>query len=502
MINQSLLRQSRYQPKSRAISVPAPVGGWNTRDALADMPEDDAVNLDNWFPTVGKCEVRPGYAEHATGIGSGDVESLFEFHAEGNQKLIACGNGNIYDATSLGAASSLGSGFTEDKWQGVNFSGYIHLVNGADTGQLYDGTTLADMTWTGSGFTLANMDGIQSHKHRLYLWDTSTQDFWYGGVDGITGTMTKFPLSRVTQLGGNLIAMVSWSLDNGAGIDDLAAFVMSSGQIVVYSGADPGDAADWSLVGVFNIGEPMNKRGFVSTAGDAVITTTSDYVSMSEVLRDGQIGTASKLSGAVMDASANKSLDGWQSVLWKRGHMIVFNVPNSDATYDQHVINTITGAATRFKDIPARCWSVFDTDLYFGSGDGNVYKITGADDGGTDIQANAEQAWNDFNTPQTKRLCAHRPILETQGDISYEIGTGFDFRRALTPAATATVGSGSEWDAAEWDVAPWSAENQVDVNWRIAAGVGQNLSTRLRVSAQQAIAWLRTDYRIEVGTNL
>ena len=34
------------RPPSRSVSVPAPVGGWNARDALADMPETDAVILD------------------------------------------------------------------------------------------------------------------------------------------------------------------------------------------------------------------------------------------------------------------------------------------------------------------------------------------------------------------------------------------------------------------------------------------------------------------------
>jgi len=502
MMNKAIVRADRARNKAQAYSVTAPVGGWNTRDARDDMPEEDAVLLDNWWPTIGKCEVRKGQVEHATGIGSGDVESMFEYRAASSHKLIACGGGGIYDATISGAASALATGFTEDQWQGVNFAGYLHMVNGADTGRTYDGTTLAAMTWTGSGFTLADMDGIQAHKHRLYMWDTDTQDFWYGGVDGITGTMTKFPLSRVTQLGGNLIAMVSWTLDNGAGIDDLAAFVMSSGQVVVYSGSDPGDASDWSLVGVFNIGEPMHKRGFLQAAGDAVITTTNDYVSMAEVLRDGQIGTASKLTGAVMDASTNRALNGWQSVLWKKGHMMLFNVPSSDGTYDQHAINTVTGAATRFKGIPARCWAVFDTDLYFGAGNGKIYQYSGADDDGANIDADGQQAWNDFGSAQTKRLCAHRPILETQGNISYEIGTGFDFRRALTPAATPTVGVGATWDVAEWDVDAWSAENQVDVNWRIAAGFGQNLSTRLRVSAQQEVSWLRTDYRLERGSNL
>jgi hypothetical protein len=33
---------------SRAASLPPPVGGWDALSALADMPPDHAVTLDNW----------------------------------------------------------------------------------------------------------------------------------------------------------------------------------------------------------------------------------------------------------------------------------------------------------------------------------------------------------------------------------------------------------------------------------------------------------------------
>ena len=39
----------------------APGGGWNTVAALASMPPEDAVILDNWFPgTTGVTKPMPG----------------------------------------------------------------------------------------------------------------------------------------------------------------------------------------------------------------------------------------------------------------------------------------------------------------------------------------------------------------------------------------------------------------------------------------------------------
>lgn len=32
---------------AKSASIPAPVGGWDKREALADMPQDRAVILDN-----------------------------------------------------------------------------------------------------------------------------------------------------------------------------------------------------------------------------------------------------------------------------------------------------------------------------------------------------------------------------------------------------------------------------------------------------------------------
>ena len=43
-------------------SVPAPVGGWNGRDSLANMQPLDAVQLINWYPTPTDVTMRKGYS--------------------------------------------------------------------------------------------------------------------------------------------------------------------------------------------------------------------------------------------------------------------------------------------------------------------------------------------------------------------------------------------------------------------------------------------------------
>ena len=487
------------------LSVPAPVTGWNTRDSLDAMAPTDAVTLDNWYPTLGKVTARKGYSEHiTTGLGSSDVDTLAEYHAGAVQILVAAADGKLFDASSS-AASALASGFTNNQWQTANFNGYMLLVNGADAPQIFDGSTMSAAGFSGSGLTPADLDGVAVFKNRLFFWDTAAQDFWYGTLNAISGVLTKFPLSRVAQFGGNLIGMASWTHDGGDGVDDYAVFVMSSGDVIVYSGTDPGDASAWSLVGVYHVAEPLSVRGLVKVGGDLMLMTTRDYVSLTSVMRTGQVGNASKLAGAVESAVADVNGGfGYQATLWPKGGMMVFNVPSSlTDTYYQHVINMTTGAACRFTDVNARCWGVFNDDLYFGSTDGKIYKFwDGYTDNGSAINADGVSAWNSFGAPERKRCTAIRPVIQSSGNIDYSAGVGFDFRDVLAVSASSTSTNQATWDVDYWDVTYWASESVMSTKWVVRGGTGQTLATRMRVSALQEISWLRTDYRLEKGRNL
>lgn len=489
----------RFETKTHIESFPSPYGGVNTRDSLEAMQPIDAIKLDNWFCGVGKVSLRKGYAEHSTGMGTGSVEMLAEYHAGAVRKLLAGANNNIYDATSS-PASSLASGYSNNQWQYASLQGRMHFVNGADTPQDYDGSSVAAVTWTGP--TVTSLVGVYMHKHRLFFWEASSQSFWYGAVNGQSGALTEFPLGRVSQFGGNLSQMITWTIDAGNGPDDFAVFIMTSGDVIVYSGDDPGTAADWALKGIYHIGEAIGRRCAVKVGGDVLIPTVEDYVSLTSILR-GLDQQKSKLSGYIPSAyETGKSLFGWQGVVNKKENMILFNVPTSATVFDQHVINTITGSPSRFKDIPSRCWSNYNTDLYFGGTGGKVYKYTGNADDGSDINSDAIQAWNSLGSKYRKRAVAVRPIIEATGDTAYEIGLGFDYSDATVTSPTTISASGSAWDVSAWDVSAWSDESAFSTDWRISHGTGHTISPRLKVNSQQAASWLRTDIRTETGKNL
>lgn len=92
----------RRPPPHLAVSesIPSPTGGWNARDALSDMPPEDAVSLENFFPTTTSVNLRNGYTNFATGFGS-QVETVMGYNGGATQKLFGVtAAGSIFDATA------------------------------------------------------------------------------------------------------------------------------------------------------------------------------------------------------------------------------------------------------------------------------------------------------------------------------------------------------------------------------------------------------------------
>lgn len=487
--------------RSRVVTVQSPVGGWNTRDPLANMPKEDAVILTNWFPSVGSVTLRKGHASHATGM-TGNVESLAEYSYNATRHLIAFANQEIWNATSSGAATSLASGFSNNRWQWVNFNAYLIMVNGEDTPQTYNGTVVAASTI--SGPTVTSLSGIHVHKNRVYTWETNSSSFWYGATNAIGGAFSEFPLTRISKKGGYLVAMGTITHDAGSGPDDFAVFLMSSGEAVVYQGSDPGAADSWALVGIYDIGAPVSARGACKIGGDLMVITREDYVSLSQVLGKRETIKRTKAVGALQSAvKSYGSLFGWQSVLYPAGSMAIFNVPKSSNEFDQHVMNTTTGAWCKFSGMNARCWCVFNNELYLGGSGGVVYKAdTGYSDNSAAINGDALPAWNNFGVANNKQITAFRDMMTVSASsisISTEVGSDFSTPNTSYVNFAADGAVSTPWDTSPWG-SPWSSESYVYDNWQSDDTEGRYFAKRMKVSSGVAGAdWVSTDYVVQKG---
>lgn len=500
--------QAAANPITEPTSVVAPITGWNTRDALDAMDPTDAVILDNWYPDAGGCTLRNGYQSFATGVSSADVQTLAEYApVGGTNKFFAAGGTAIYDISSGGVASSVVTGQANAKWQTANFKGNLFLVNGVDTPLTYDGSSFADSAWTGVDGGENLLIGIFPYEQRLYAWKAADTGFYYAGLNAITGAMTFFDLSMLSSLGGTLTAVTSISYDGGNGVVDYIVFIMSSGDAFVFQGNDPGDSSNFFLVGRYRLSPPVNVRAVCHYGGETYYTTNDDHVPFQQqfaALRSGQVPPRSKVSGAVAAAvAANSSGFGWQGLYYPKGRRLIFNIPNADGTFDQHVYNTANQSWCRFKDMNGSCWGLYKNDLYFGGASGTVYK---ADTGNMDvlgaIQGDGQQAWNALGSSARKRATAIRPIIQSARGVTYSFGVNWDYNPIAVSVAAATETSGSPWDTSPWNTSPWSAESQINVSWRIGGGTGQSIGWRLKVSGLQSIQWLRTDLRYETGNGL
>jgi hypothetical protein len=498
---------------ARPRTVPPLVGGWDTRNALADMPVQNAVILDNWFPSTDKVTLRKGYTSHATGM-SGAVESLLHYvPASGTGVMFAANGGNIYDVSASGAVgAAVVSGKTNDRWQQTQIStagGHFMLaVNGADTPQTYDGSAWANSTITGP--TIANLIWCNNHQRRLWFGEKDSLTAYYLAVNSISGAATAFPLGAVATLGGYIMAMGTWSRDGGAGADDVAVFLTSEGEAIVYAGTDPASAATWSLVGVFRIGKPIGRRCIIKLGADLVIVTQDGFVAASQILladrSQAELSAISQqINKAVNDAvQAGSSLFGWQPFIYPKGTMLLFNIPDSSVEAEQFVFNTITRAPCRFTGINAACWGLLNDAPYFGGmADGTVYKFDdGFADNGADIDADALQAFNDFGSPgANKRFTLVEPIFQSNGAPSAALDVNVDYQvKTSTAVASASAVTSAKWGVAKWGVGLWGSASQTYRGWRGIRGIGRSASLRVRISTKvNQPSWLATNWMITPG---
>ena len=503
---QALSSASRYKVKS--VSVPAPFGGLNSRNSVDLMQPTDAITMSNFFPTVEKVTLRDGYTSFCTGVGSGDVETLTEHNAGNTRQLLAVGsNGTMYQIDS-GSAVSKKTGLSNGRCQTAEFGGSTIFVNGAEQFS-WNGSSASDMTLTLSdSSSQSTIDGVHVHKNRVYYWRGTDQKFYYSAtVSTFTGNMTLFNVGLVGTFGGDLISMGTLTIDGGEGTDDLLALIMTSGEVLVYSGSNPG--SDFSLVGTFRIAEPVKEqRAIAKFGGDLAIMTKEGYLALSQVFKRDIIGQkaqalSEKIRGTVISQVASTGTStGWQIFVSPEGDKIYFNHPTGDGTdpFNQHIFNPIISAWCVFENIPARVWGQYNGDTFFGGASGVVYKIGGTKDVSTAITGDLATAFNYFgDRASIKRFSSVAPMLEAETDVSFDFGiavdqkpvTGLTLSTAIFSSDTAT------WDTATWDEEHWSDQAGAGITQRrkVTNQLGRSVSLRLKVaSSSQSISFISANF--------
>ena len=468
------------------------------------MKASDAVILDNWIPKADKVTQRKGYAEHVTGTGV--VETLMAWDGPTSTKIFGCASNGIYDVTTAGAVgAALVTGLTNNKFQHVNFSiasgDYLIACNGADTVRAYNGTTWSEPAITGVTY----LSHVNAHKKRLFFVEKDSLSFWYLGIEAIAGAATEFNLGSLCTLGGYLQAIATWSIDGGSGLDDMAVFITSQGEAIIYQGANPGDANDWSLVGVFRLGRPIGRRCFVKLGPDLIVLTEDGFVPLSASLiadRSKPIAISDKIAPTVNSAfQSYGSTFGWQAVHFAKQGLLIFNIPASGASV-QYVMNLVNSSWCRFTGMDAQCWVVSGGELYFG-GDTGVYKaLTVTTDNGVNIQTQIKPAFSYFSSKgKLKTFSMVRPIIEITGTMTVALEVNVDYEDRL-PLDTPTFSGGgsSPWNTSPWNITAWGRGAQIKRDWQSVNGVGYSGTVNMRtMSSAELLAVHSFDYIFDEG---
>ncbi len=495
---------------SLSTSLPPPVGGWNTLDALADMPADHAVTLDNWFPNADRVSARRGFAAWSTGYPAA-VETLMPYTPpSGTQKFFAAAGGGVYDATGSGAVgAAMLSGRTNARWQWAQMTTagghFLLIANGADTPQIWDGSAWANTTITGP--TVANLVWFNVHQRRLWCGEINSLRGWYLAPNAAGGAANFFDFTGLASLGGYLIGMGTWTRDGGSGPDDLAVFLTSEGEALIYSGTDPASASTWQLVGIFRLGRPLGRRCMIRAGSDLLVMTEEGFVALSDVLpvdraQQSAAAITRQINPSVVAAARTYNASfGWQAFLYPASNMLIFNVPSQAGTYEQYVFNTITRAPCRFLGMNARCWGLLNNQAFFGGADAVYLSDTGTTDAGDDIAATAVQAFNKFGSAaQKKSFKGCQVILSSEAAPSVGVDMIMDYRtEAPLPPLSSAPNTLALWDAALWDEALWAGEAVFDQQ-RSVRGVGRVAAVRMIAMSRVARpSWLATNVRFIPG---
>ncbi len=500
--------------KSKTSSISAPIGGWNVRDALAAMKASEAVYMENWWPTTIDCMMRKGYVNWATGL-TGTAETIFAYNGvTGTKKLFAAtSTGNIYDVSAQGAVGAASvTGLTNGQFQYAAFGNtagnYIQCVNGIDAMQQYDGSAWSVITGAITGVATTSLVNINVFKRRIWYVQKGTMDAWYLAADAIAGAATKFPLGPVFSEGGYLVAMATWTLDGGSGMDDQAAFLSSEGEIAVYKGTDPASAATFALVGVFKQGDPIGYKCHLKYLGDVFVITNQGVVPLSKSILTAQVTNKSALTDKIQPAMAtavglSRATYGWQLTPYPAQNMLVVNVPSTGGNY-QFVMNTITGAWTKFTGWRASCWEVQADSLYYGGVGVVALAWSTNGDNGASIIADCLPAFNSFgNGTQLKKMSMVRPMLYSDGSPSVLIGINFDYDQVSQPTGVLNFGipgSGMFWGSMVWGSMVWGGSLVPNKNWQFAGGIGYSVSMRMRITNNiSEVRWAAEDYLYSLG---
>jgi hypothetical protein len=400
---------------------------------------------------------------------------------------------------AIGAA--LVSGLTNSRWQWVNFSNagaeFLVMVNGVDPLLLYNGTTWQEVTESSTPISITGVDpttfvAVNVFAQRLWFAKLNTTQAWYLPIGQVGGAANVLDIGSELTLGGFLMGMATWNIDDSAGLNPYLVLVSSVGEAVVYQGSDPSQANSFGISAHFRIGAPVGRRFYEKLGSDIVFIGADGLTPLSQALISDRsqrnVTLTRKISPTVTaDVASYGTHFGWQVILFPEGNKLVVNVPEAEDTVShQYVMNTLTNAWCRFTGWNSTCFAYYNGGLFFGGPNGVAQGDIGHDDGGNAINGDIKPAFNYFGQRgMQKYFKMIKPVFIANAPFALQMDLSVDFNNTL-PTSTPEFSQGfmAPWDTTPWDRVPWNGAQIIQSDWESIDGIGYAATYRMRTQTK------------------
>lgn len=530
-------------------TLPAPMGGFDSISPVALMPPTNALEIDNFIATDSGLSIREGWYEYAYNIDAGGaVHTILSYDAKppngtanplASSELFACTNNGIFliegggDFTGQTPAIALSGALGAGRFSSVQFStggaSYLVACSEIDGAFLYDGTTWTKMVASGTagpgvitGADPATFVQVMAWKKRLMFVQGATSKMWVLPVDSVGGTVELFDFGALLSHGGVVTALISWTMDAGAGIDDRLVVLGNAGDLLVYEGTDPTNAAAFRCVGSWYLGQmPIGRRNFTSSGGNIYILCQYGLMPVSQIVEGGLDNVLTSQTQMLKqmrllqqqlarDFLTKINTVGWEVLDLPAKQLMVILRPRVSVTDNTlYAFQMQTMAWSLLRDLPITTVRQRLSEIYGGTEDGRVIRLfDGYSDAkrydGTNaqhIRAKVTPAFNYLGSPDVlKQALMVRPTFISGETLSYVIKMNTDFDipvEFVTPIELSSIGC--LWDSAYWDNDYWTPATSSSYEWRTVEGLGFSMTPTIYVSARSRTVLAAIEYMFRPG---
>jgi hypothetical protein len=514
-------------------TIPAPIGGWNRKDALAEMDVNDAIVMDNFISTGGFVKLRNGYKSVVDAPEYREIHSLFTYSVGAKNQLlfIAKKPGVEYADMCLindsnwtysvveSTASILGT-----KWKELQFQNRLFLVSdGTDAPIVYNGTTYEVVNLETNPLDpleTTNLTDIASYNKRLFFIEKGTLNLWFTETMGaVSGKILCNDLSNFSEKGGELVELEEWTRSGADDLSSMLVAVSSQGEVFMFQGTDPTSLDAWKLAGVYQLPAPIGYHCAAKMMGELVFATKGGYYTstnlseVKETTRD--MAISDKIRGAIEDLKNLYDYDGWQIIFLQSYNYLLINIPLSNRQAQQFVYNLENKTWCRFTGIDAYSFCTYKDKVYFGAkAEGMIGELfTSGTDNGLDINGAIQQAFSMFDIPQKKLVKVVSVSVGSSYKINLKLRLSCDFNlqpycEVWTQGEETSVLFGtwdvSDWDSSEWGIATGAESLAIQelttyVDASLARYISIVLQLSLGIEGSYDIVWHSTTYSFEAA---